>query len=74
MSEASTPRGLSNRTLPRYDFSRKSSHPLLWLNFPRRVKVYSNECLPWSEVPVQFENRSLNRYAYLRQVCIDGRS
>ena len=31
-----------------------------------RVKVYLNERPPWSELRVEFEKHSLERYAYLR--------
>ena len=44
----------------------KSAHPLyLWANFLYRVKVYSNERPPWSELHVEFEKHSLKSYAYL---------
>ena len=40
--------------------------PFFWPNFLYRVKVYSNERPPWSELHVEFEKHGLERYAYLR--------
>ena len=37
--------------------------PYFWPNFLYRVKVYSNECPPWSELCVEFEKHSLKCYA-----------
>ena len=40
--------------------------PNFWPNFLHRVKVYSNERPPWSELCVKFEKHGIVRYAYLR--------
>ena len=37
--------------------------PYFWCNFLYRVKVYSNESPPWSELCVAFEKHSLKHYA-----------
>ena len=52
--------------------SRKSTHsqkvptPYIWPNLLYRVKVYSNEHPPWSELLIVFEKYSFKCYAYVR--------
>ena len=36
------------------------------ITFLYKVKVYSNECPPWSELRVEFEKHSIKHYEYLR--------
>ena len=42
---------------------KRAPTPYFWCNFLYRVKVYSNESPPWSELCVAFEKHSLKHYA-----------
>ena len=42
---------------------KRAPTPYFWCNFLYRVKVYSNEFPPWSELCVAFEKHSLKHYA-----------